>query len=127
MKNHWLDKKKTVCGCTAGQFEQAVIEWQNEKTPDNTQELSRILIILTENIIKYFGKINWIDPEEVLQECVTFAFEKADRFDHKKGKAFNFFTTIILGHMRQLYRSQKPYPELKQKYEEFLAGKKKEK
>ena len=50
-------------------------------------------------------------------------FEKINRFDPRKGKAFNYMTTCILNHFRQLYRSARNYNELKKRYHSFLSDK----
>lgn len=124
MKNYWLDKKNDKCFVSTGEFEQAVIAFQDKPTPETARNLSRIYKILAENILSCFGsKIEWTDRKQVVVECMRICFEKVARFDRNKGKAFNYFVTIMLGHMRQMYRSQKNYKELKQKYAQFLAGK----
>jgi hypothetical protein len=51
---------------------------------------------------------------------VMICFEKIDRFDPRKGKAFNYMTTCILNHFRQLYRTARNYNELKKKYLKHL-------
>lgn len=73
---------------------------------------------LSENIIK-FKKFNFVDVDDAMQEFVLICFEKIDRFDPRKGKAFNFMTTCILNHYRQLYRSARNYNELKRRFGEF--------
>jgi DNA-directed RNA polymerase specialized sigma24 family protein len=55
-----------------------------------------------------------------VQEGVMICFEKIDRFDPKKGKAFNYMTTCVLNHFRQLYRTARNYNELKRKYLDFV-------
>ena len=47
-------------------------------------------------------------------------FEKVDRFDPSKGKAFNYMTTCILNHFKQLYRSARNYNDLKRRYSDFV-------
>jgi DNA-directed RNA polymerase specialized sigma24 family protein len=61
-----------------------------------------------------------IDQDDAVQEGVMICFEKIDRFDPKKGKAFNYMTTCILNHFRQLYRTARNYNELKRKYLDFI-------
>jgi len=74
---------------------------------------------LSENIVRY-AKFNLIDPDDAVQEGVVICFEKIDRFDPRKGKAFNYMTTCILNHFRQLYRTARNYNELKKKFHDFL-------
>ena len=43
-----------------------------------------------------------------------------EKFDPTKGKAFNYMTTCILNHFRQLWRTAKNYNELKKKYSKIF-------
>jgi len=70
---------------------------------------------LSENIVRY-AKFQLIDVDDAVQEGVMICFDKINRFDSRKGKAFNYMTTCILNHFRQLYRSARNYNELKKKY-----------
>ena len=87
---------------------------------DAEQLLARAFYTLSENLVR-FAKFHLIDADDALQEGVVICFEKIDRFDPEKGKAFNYMTTCILNHFRQLYRSAINYNELKKKYHEFLS------
>jgi len=87
---------------------------------DDTQgRLAIAFYTLSENIVRY-AKFNLIDQDDAIQEGVMICFEKIDRFDPKKGKAFNYMTTCILNHFRQLYRTARNYNELKRKYLDFV-------
>jgi DNA-directed RNA polymerase specialized sigma subunit len=77
---------------------------------------------LSENIANY-AKFSGIDIDDAIQEGVLICFEKINRFDPRKGKAFNYMTTCILNHFRQLYRSARNYNELKKRYQNFLSDK----
>jgi DNA-directed RNA polymerase specialized sigma subunit len=79
------------------------------------EELALAFLTLSENLVR-FAKFNLIDPCDAIQEGVMICFEKIDRFDPRKGKAFNYMTTCILNHFRQLYRTARNYNELKKKY-----------
>lgn len=88
--------------------------------------LAYAFYILSENIAHY-AKFNGVDVEDAIQEGVLLCFEKVDRFNPnyvgksgKKAKAFNYMTTCILNHLRQLYRSARNYNELKKRYGAFL-------
>jgi DNA-directed RNA polymerase specialized sigma subunit len=70
---------------------------------------------LSENIVRY-AKFKLIDQDDAVQEGVMICFDKIERFDSRKGKAFNYMTTCILNHFRQLYRTSRNYNELKIKY-----------
>lgn len=82
-------------------------------------DLATAFYVLSENIVRY-AKFNLIDADDAVQEGVLICFEKIDRFDPSKGKAFNYMTTCILNHFRQLYRTARNYNELKRKYHDFL-------
>ncbi len=79
------------------------------------QKLANAFFTLSENIVRY-AKFQLIDTDDAVQEGVMICFEKIDRFDSRKGKAFNYMTTCILNHFRQLYRTARNYNELKKKY-----------
>lgn len=86
------------------------------------EQLAYAFYVLSENIANY-AKFNGIDIDDAIQEGVLICFEKIDRFDPRKGKAFNYMTTCILNHYRQLYRSARNYNELKRRYGVFLQDK----
>lgn len=96
---------------------------------ENSQEfidarvnLAEAFYLLAKNIIRAF-RFQLVDKDDSLQEGVLICFEKLHRFDAKKGRGFNFFTTVLLNHMRQLYRTAKNYNELKLRYRDHLAEK----
>ncbi len=89
---------------------------------DFQEQLAYAFYVLSENIANY-AKFNGIDIDDAIQEGVLICFEKIDRFDPRKGKAFNYMTTCILNHFRQLYRSARNYNELKKRYHGFLQEK----
>ena len=82
------------------------------------QLLTGYFYILSENLVKY-KKFNFIDPDDALQEGVVICFEKVDRFIPHKGRAFNYMTTCVINHFRQLYRTARNYNELKKKYHDY--------
>lgn len=91
---------------------------------DCKRTLASAFFTLSENIVRY-AKFQLIDADDAVQEGVMICFDKIDRFDSRKGKAFNYMTTCILNHFRQLYRTARNYNELKKKYldhMQFLEG-----
>jgi hypothetical protein len=82
---------------------------------ESKQNLAIVFYTLSENIVRY-AKFQLIDMDDAIQEGVMICFEKIDRFNPKKGKAFNYMTTCILNHFRQLYRTARNYNELKKRY-----------
>ena len=107
-----LEEAKAEYGKTVGQL----IEKQ--------KNLSSTFHLLAENIThRYYYLFNGIDVEDAIQEGVLICFEKVDRFNPhykskygKKAKAFNYMTTCIINHYRQIYRSIKNFNEFKKKY-----------
>lgn len=93
----------------------------NDTYNETQQQLAIAFLTLSENIVRY-AKFNLIDIDDAIQEGVMICFEKIDRFDPQKGKAFNYMTTCILNHYRQLYRTARNYNELKKKYHDFLQN-----
>lgn len=91
------------------------------KFEDAQKDLATAFYTLSENIVRY-AKFNLIDQDDAVQEGVMICFEKIDRFDPTKGKAFNYMTTCILNHFRQLYRTARNYNELKKKYHDFMQS-----
>jgi DNA-directed RNA polymerase specialized sigma subunit len=98
---------------------QAAFEVVSKRFIDAQKELATAFYTLSENIVRY-AKFNLIDQDDAIQEGVMICFEKIDRFDPAKGKAFNYMTTCILNHFRQLYRTARNYNELKKKYHDFM-------
>jgi len=91
----------------------------NLQFDDSQNQLAEAFYKLSENIVRCF-KFSNVDPDDAIQEGVFICFEKIDRFDPEKGRAFNYMTTCILNHFRQLWRSARNYNELKKKYHLFL-------
>lgn len=87
---------------------------------DSQTQLAMAFFTLSENIIRY-RKFHFVDVDDAIQEFVMICFEKIERFDPDKGKAFNYMTTCVLNHYRQLYRTARNYNELKRKYGNYLG------
>lgn len=93
------------------------------------EQLAYAFYILSENIANY-ARCSGIDVDDAIQEGVVICFEKIDRFNPnyrgkngQKAKAFNYMTTCILNHFRQLYRTARNYNELKKRYHGHLQDK----
>lgn len=82
-------------------------------------ELASAFYLLGENITRYYRPYG-IDADDAVQEAVLLCFEKLDKFDPSKGKAFTYMTTCILNHYRHIWRTHRNYNELKKKYQNFL-------
>jgi DNA-directed RNA polymerase specialized sigma subunit len=77
-------------------------------------------LTLSQNIVGY-AKFNLIDHDDAIQEGVMICFEKVDRFDPARGKAFNYMSTCIFNSLKQLFRTARNYSELKRKYLDFIS------
>ena len=97
---------------------QTSLDQAKEKYNFAQYDLSTDFYILSENLVRY-TKFSFLDPDDALQEGVVICFEKVDRFVPRKGRAFNYMTTCIINHFRQLYRTARNYNELKRKYHDF--------
>lgn len=111
------DLKKEQLEVTQKKHNKSVSDYK-----DYQNQLAYAFYVLSENIANY-AKFSGIDVDDAIQEGVLICFEKIDRFDPRKGKAFNYMTTCILNHYRQLYRSARNYNELKKKYMVYLSDK----
>lgn len=85
------------------------------------KDLAGAFYALSENLVRYAKDII-VDSDDAIQEGVMICFEKIDRFNPEKGKAFNYMTTCILNHYRQIYRTSKNYKLLKEKYRDFMIS-----
>jgi DNA-directed RNA polymerase specialized sigma subunit len=111
------DLKKPLLEESEKQYKESCVNFKQFQ-----EQLAYAFYVLSENIANY-AKFSGIDIDDAIQEGVLICFEKIDRFDPRKGKAFNYMTTCILNHMRQLYRSARNYNELKRRYGVFLQEK----
>ena len=98
------------------EFEDLIMEWK--RTRD--EKLLEIIVtdyfyVLTYNIIKTFG-FKLIDWEDALQEGTITCLKKIEYFDSARGRAFNFFTTLVLNSVRGQYNGAKNFEELKAKF-----------
>lgn len=91
----------------------------NKDHEEAKKHLAIAFFTLSENIVRY-AKFQLIDVDDAVQEGVMICFDKINRFDPRKGKAFNYMTTCILNHFRQLYRSARNYIELKKRYLNYV-------
>lgn len=90
-------------------------------------KLAEAFYMLSHNTANFYGRVLGIDIDDATQEGVLICFEKIDRFnpnykgkDGQKAKAFNYLTTCIFNHYRQIYRSMRNYTELKRRFHKHL-------
>jgi DNA-directed RNA polymerase specialized sigma subunit len=117
-----FNKNNTEGNPTISLDENKIIE--NEKMLKQSQDnLAKEFFTLSENIVR-FRNFQKIDYDDAVQEGVFICFSKIERFDPTRGsKAFNFLTTCLIHHLRQIYRSNKNFDELKKRYQEYYTAK----
>jgi len=111
MTKHYIDNDR---------FEELILLYQ-ETPEDYEKELFSLFDLLIHNIINAYGFT--VDIEDAKQECFLLILRTLSKFKPENGKAFNYFTTIIMNNLRLLYTKDKKYSEKLEAYEELLKGK----
>lgn len=106
----YIDNKK---------FEEVIIQYQKDKS--NEPELIEMLDKLTSTIILSFNFD--LDLEDAKQDCFLLIFRNIHKFKPENGAAFNFFTTMILNHLRLVYTKKKVYKKHLDAYMELNKDK----
>lgn len=83
-------------------------------------ELFQMFDILITNILNGFRFD--LDKEDAKQECFYLILKVLNNFDKENGKAFNYFSTIILNNLRLLYTKNKKYNKKIENYKEYISG-----
>lgn len=83
------------------------------------EQLTSAFYKLSENLVRY-RKFSYVESDDAVQEGVVTCFKNVHQFAPNKGRAFNYLTTCILNHFRQMYRSAKSYNEFKKKYQDRM-------
>jgi len=110
VKKHYVDNKR---------FEVLILKYlENQK--DHEDELMEMFDKLISNIIDSFGFK--MEKEDAKQECFFLILKTLKNFNPQKGKAFNFFTTIILNNLKLLFTKHKKYNEKINNYIEKVTG-----
>jgi DNA-directed RNA polymerase specialized sigma subunit len=109
-KKHYVDNKR---------FEELILKYlENQKEHEN--ELMEMFDKLISNIIDSFGFK--MEKDDARQECFFLVLKTLRNFNPNKGKAFNFFTTIILNNLKLLFTKHKKYNEKINSYIEKVTG-----
>jgi hypothetical protein len=104
-------------------FDDTRYEENNKKLKEVKDYLASEFFILAQNIVR-FTNYQSVDVDDAIQEGVYICLSRVERFDPSRGsKAFNFLTTCLIHHLRQIYRSNKNFIELKRKYCDFIVQK----
>lgn len=88
---------------------------------EKEEELIKLLDLLIENIF-YGFKFKGLDFDDVKQDCFLLVLKKLKNFSPGKGKAFDYFTTVIVNNIRFLYTKEKKYNKKIQDYTESLIS-----
>ena len=98
------------------EFEAQILKCtRRNATKSDLTKLVQMLYLLADNITRAFP-FRMVDKEDAMQEAVMVCLIKRKKFKPESGKAFNYFTTIMLNHFKQLYRSAKNYHLLKERF-----------
>lgn len=82
-------------------------------------ELTRLLDLVISGILS--GMNFKIDKEDAKQDCFLLVFKTLKKFKPGKGKAFNYFSTIIINNLKFLYTKDKKEKERQKKYLDDLS------
>lgn len=116
-------------------FEKAVIKYKNKPTIKLGQKIAGHLLKMIENMESYTnvssgaGIIKPITEEDVLmqktfenkKDCLIHLLENIEKYDENKGRAFNYFVTILMNYIRKAYQKRKKEVELREKYAEIIC------
>jgi len=113
MANYWLDLNEMPCDVAAmleaaTSIDELTSLYLSTKDKRVFNKLCDLLTLMATKLVDWV-KIKHIEREDAIQECLIVALEKIERFDSSRGKAFNFFTTIMLNNLRSVYRKNKRY------------------
>ena len=111
MAKHYIDNNR---------FEELILLYQ-EDPRKHEEELFSMFDLLIHNIITSYGFT--IDLDDAKQECFVLILKTLDKFKPENGKAFNYFTTIIMNNLRLIYTKNKKYREKLDAYETLMRDK----
>jgi len=103
-KSHYLNNKD---------FEEVIFSYIQDNDKYES-ELIVMLGLLIDRILLTF-KFN-VDYDDAKQECYVLCFKVLKNFTKEKGTAFNYFTTVILNNLKQMYTKNKKYNQKLNKY-----------
>lgn len=108
MANKYLDNKR---------FEELILLYVSGDR-EVEEELIGLFDVLIDNIITGF-KFN-LSKDDAKQDCFVLILKILPNFKEGQGKAFNYFTTVILHHLKFQYTKNKKY---KKKISEYIKSK----
>jgi len=111
MAKHYIDNKR---------FEELILLYQ-EDPRKHEEELFSMFDLLVQNIVNSYGFT--VDLDDAKQDCFVLILKTLSKFKPENGKAFNYFTTIIMNNLRLIYTKNKKYREKLESYESLLRDK----
>jgi DNA-directed RNA polymerase specialized sigma subunit len=111
MAKHYIDNDR---------FEELILLYQTEPKK-HEEELFSMFGLLIHNILSSYN-FN-VDFEDAKQECFLLILKTIQKFNPENGKAFNYFTTIIMNNLRLIYTKNKKYESKIEAYEQLLRDK----
>ena len=111
MAKHYIDNKR---------FEELILLYQEDQRK-HEEELFSMFDLLVQNILVSYGFA--VDLDDAKQDCFVLILKTLGKFKPENGKAFNYFTTIIMNNLRLIYTKNKKYKEKLDAYEEMLKNK----
>ena len=111
MAKHYIDNNR---------FEELILLYQ-ENPRKHEEELFSMFDLLIHNIVNSYGFT--VDLDDAKQDCFVLILKTIGKFKPENGKAFNYFTTIIMNNLRLIYTKNKKYKEKLNAYEEIIKNK----
>lgn len=97
-KKHYIDNKE---------FENLIILYKTDNTKETEDRLFEIFDLLIVNVYQTF-KFE-VNIDDAKQECFVLLLRTLKNFIPVKGKAFNYFTTVILNNLKLIYTKNSKY------------------
>lgn len=94
-------------------FEKTIKQYLKSKRK-HEDKLMQMFDTLISNILTTFDFK--VDKEDAKQECFLLILKTLRNFDPENGRAFNYFTTIIINNLKLIYSKNKKYLAKIQRY-----------
>jgi DNA-directed RNA polymerase specialized sigma subunit len=108
-KANYIDNKK---------FEEVIANYQQDPAEHETEMIEMFDLLITSIIHSFRFKV---DHDDAKQECFLLILKNVNKFDSSKGKAFNYFTTTILNHLKLQYTKNKRYVTKLYEYRDLMG------
>ena len=112
-------RKKTKNYIDNKEFERLILQQVNSPS-DTNDRLWELFDLLITNIMDAFQFK--VSRDDAKQDCFVLILKTLRNFNTSKGSAFNFFTTIIVNHLKLIYVKNRKYNEKITAYYEIKTG-----